>query len=198
MQKIIFGIILLAIASALIGCNPSTSGGGSNEDSPTGAYKRLYAAVKAKDTEAIKAVMTKKSLDFAKVLSSQQNKPVEQVLENGFTATTFSPTLPQIRDERVKDNMGAVEVFNSKDNRWEDLPFINEDGAWRLAIGEMFANTWTSPGKGQAEKEREAANAASGNTMVPLNVNVNGNFKGVPMPPAMPANTAKPSANANK
>jgi len=199
MKKIILGIILLTVASALIGCNQSSgSSAGTSENSPTGAYKRLYAAVKAKDTEAIKAVMTKKTLDFAKVLSSQQNKPIEQVFENGFTATTFSPTLPQIRDERVKDNMGAVEVFNSKDNKWEDLPFVNEDGSWKLAIGEMFANTWTSPGKGQSEKEREAANAA-GNTMVPMNINANANFTGVhPMPPAPPANAVKPLTNANK
>ena len=197
MQKIILGIIFLTIASVLIACGPTSSGGG--ENSPTGAYKRLYAAVKAKDTEAIKAVLTNKTLDFAKVLSAQQNKPVEQVVENGFTATTFASSLPQIRDERVNGNMGAVEVFNSKDNRWEDLPFINENGAWKLAIGEMFANTYTSPGKGQAEKEREAANAAAGNTMIPMNMNTNGNFKGVhPITPKPASNVVKPQANVNK
>ena len=61
------------------------------------------------------------------------------MLENGFTATTFADSLPQIRDERVNGDMGAVEVHNDKENKWEDLPFIREDGAWRLAIGEMFA-----------------------------------------------------------
>jgi len=199
MQRIILGIIFLTSASILISCGSTSSNSGSGENSPTGAYKRLYAAVKAKDTEAIKTVVTKKTLDFAQMLSAQQKKPVEQVLENGFTATTFSPSLPQIRDERIKDNMGAVEVFNSKDSRWEDLPFINEDGSWKLAIGEMFANTWVSPGKGQDQKEKEAANAAAGNSMVPLNMNVNGNFSGVhPMAPGSATNSAKPAANVNK
>jgi len=199
MQRIILGIIFLTIASILISCGSTSSNSGSGENSPTGAYKRLYTAVKAKDTEAIKTVVTKKTLDFAQMLSAQQKKPVEQVLENGFTATTFSPSLPQIRDERIKDNMGAVEVFNSKDSRWEDLPFINEDGSWKLAIGEMFANTWVSPGKGQDQKEKEAANAAAGNSMVPLNMNVNGNFSGVhPMAPGSATNSAKPAANVNK
>jgi len=199
MQRIILGIIFLTIASILISCGSTSSNSGSGENSPTGAYKRLYTAVKAKDTEAIKTVVTKKTLDFAQMLSAQQKKPVEQVLENGFTATTFSPSLPQIRDERIKDNMGAVEVFNSKDSRWEDLPFINEDGSWKLAIGEMFANTWVSPGKGQDQKEKEAANAAAGNSMVPLNMNVNGNFSGVhPMAPGSATNSAKPAANVSK
>jgi len=200
MQRIIFGIIFLTIASILISCgSTSSSTSGSGDNSPTGAYKRLYAAVKAKDTEAIKAVLTKKTLDFSQMLSVQQKKPIEQVVENGFTATTFSPSLPQIRDERTKDNMGAVEVFNSKDNRWEDLPFINEDGSWKLAIGEMFANTWVSPGKGQDQKEKEAANAASGNAMVPVNMNVNGNFTGVhPVQPGPATNSVKPPANVSK
>lgn len=185
MQRIIIGILTLTIVSFIFACNPKSgsnnstaSSAGITDDSPTGAYKRLYAAVKAKDSEGIKAVMSKKSLDFAKVLSGQQNKPVEQVLENGYTGTTFAPSLPQIRDERIEGDMGAVEVHNDKENNWEDLPFVREDGQWKLAIGEMFANTWKSPGKGQAEKEREAANAMS-NNLVPANMNANGNFRGV-------------------
>jgi hypothetical protein len=178
MRHIIFSFSLLGLAAFLFACGGGASAG-LNDDSPTGAYKRLYAAVKSKDTEAIKAVMTKKSLDFAKMASAQQNKPVEQVLENGFTASTFSPNLPQIRDERINGDMGAVEVYNNKDHVWEDLPFIREDGAWKLAIGELFAGSYKSPGKGQAELEKEAANAAAGNTMIPLNLNANVNMNAV-------------------
>jgi len=198
MKRIILCTIFLTVATVLIGCNPQSGAktnnpAGSGEDSPTGAYKRLYAAVKAKDPEAIKAVMSKKSIDFAKMAAGQQNKPVEKVLENGFTGTTFADSLPQIRDERIDGDMGAVEVHNDKENKWEDLPFIREDGAWKLAIGEMFANTWKSPGKSQSEKEHEAANAIS-NNMIPMNVNANANFRGarpiVPKPATNGPNTA--------
>jgi len=183
MLRIILGIIFLASVSVLICCtqtaaNNASNPAGSIDDSPTGAYKRLYTAVKAKNIKGIKAAMSKKSLDFAKMAGAQQNKPFEQVLENGFTATTFSPALPQIRDERVNGDMAALEVHNDKDNIWEDLPFVREDGQWKLAIGEMFAGTWKSPGEGQAQKEKEAANAMS-NNLRPMNANVNGNFNGV-------------------
>ena len=197
MYRIIICILVLTSVSLIFACNPKSgsnantaSSAGISDDSPTGAYKRLYAAVKAKDSEAIKAVMSKKSLDFAKVLSAQQNKPLEQVLENGYTGTTFAPSLPQIRDERTEGDMGALEVHNDKENSWEDLPFVREDGQWKLAIGEMFANTWKSPGKGQAEKEREAANAMS-NNIVPANINANGNFRGVHPPMANPVSNGK-------
>ena len=96
--------------------------------------------------------------------------------ENGFTSTTFSATLPTIRDERIKDNMGAIEVWNAEKSIWEDLPFVNEDGAWKLAIGEMFAGAFKSPGKGRDEREKEAANMVASPVAPPAS-NTNGNAK---------------------
>ena len=181
----------------LIACGqqagPTNQAVSASDDSPAGAYKRLYDAVKSKNTDAIKAAMTSKTLDFAKMAGAQQNKPVEQVIENGFTATTFSPTLPEIRDQRVDGDMGAVEVYNSKDKVWEDLPFIREDGVWKLAVGELFSGKgYKSPGESQSQKEREAANAA-GNGLIPMNANImNVNTNGIK--PIVP----KPAANANQ
>jgi len=128
-------------------------------DTPTAAYKRLYAAVKSKDTEAIKKNFTKKTIEFGTMAASLNEKSLDQVFSNGMTATTFSKTLPSIRDERVNDTMAAVEVWDSIDSRWEDLPFMLEDGAWKLAVGDAFAGTYQSPGNGRDQREKEAANA---------------------------------------
>ncbi len=151
-------------------CAPTT-------DTPTEAYKRLYAAVKEKNTENIKAQVSKASQELAESLAERQKNPIAKVYENGFSATTFSPTLPPIRDERVSGCWAGLEVRNIKENRWEDLPFVIEDGAWKFAIGELFSGEYESPGKGMAEKEMEAANSSMGNTAVPpypaANTNVN-------------------------
>lgn len=144
------------------------------------AYKKFYAAVKSKDAEQIKQMMSKNSLSFAEFAASQQKKPLEEVLKNGFTATTFSETLPEIRDERIKDNFGAVEVWNAQDQRWEDLPFIWENGSWKFAMGDDFKGSFKSPGKGLARREQEASNA-NGSNMIPIpppsNVNAANNTK---------------------
>jgi len=169
----------------------STSGGGGG--SPTEAYKNLFAAVKSKNTADIKKQMSKASLQFAEMAAGQQNKSVDQVLENGFLASTQSPSLPPIRDERVSGNMGAIEVWDSKNSRWEDDPFVLEDGAWKLAVGNMFQGSWKSPGKGQSAREMEAANAA-GNNMIPAVPNSNVNFNAIK--PIKPKEL--PQANAKK
>lgn len=143
-----------------------------NAQTPTDAYIMLYTAVKAKQTDAIKKMMSQKTVGFAEGVAGQQKKPVEKVFENGFTATTFAENMPQMRDERVKDNMGALEVWNEKEKKWEDLPFIKEDDGWKLAIGDIFAGTYEKPAKGQAQIEAEASNT---NKMIPYG---NGNFNG--------------------
>jgi hypothetical protein len=99
--------------------------------------------------------------------AERQNSPIEKVYANGFTATTFAESLPEVRDERIAGDMGAVEVWNSKESRWEDLPFVKEEGVWKLAVGDMFAGTYQSPGRGRDSLEKEAANAMS-NTVVPV------------------------------
>ena len=198
MYRIALLILTLFVLGLAFACGNSPAAPGSSSDSPTEAYKRLYNAVKSKDTEAIKATMTQKSLEFAQMAAQRNNTPVEKVLENGFTATTFAEKMPEIRDERIKDEFGAVEVWNSKDSRWEDLPFIKVDGTWKFAMGELFAGTFKSPGKGRDMIEKEAANALNGPAQIPANVPMNANVI-VPKqgPPPAPANTA-PKAPAGQ
>ncbi len=179
MRSLLFTLFLTAFLCFTLACeNPGGSPGASG--SPTAAYKELYAAVKSKETEKIKAVLSKKTHEFAAMVASRQNQSVEKVFENGFTATTFAESLPEIRDERISGEFAAVEVWNAKDKRWEDLGFVMEDGKWKLAIGEMFGGSFKSPGKGRAIKEQEATNATS-NTMIPgipanADVNMNANM----------------------
>src|SRR5829696_7803861 len=144
MRSLLLTTLLTALLAVMFACQPGTSsnsengGGTATSGSPTEAYKQLYAAVKSKDVDKIKAAMTKKTQEFAQMVAARQNSPIEKVFENGFTATTFADSLPEIRDERVNAEYGSIEVWNAKDKRYEDLGFIYEDGSWKLAVGEMF------------------------------------------------------------
>lgn len=200
-QKIYIFVLTIAVSFLAISCQQAESKIEPGiASSPTEAYKMLYTAVKSKDTEKIKLMMSKTSISFAEGVSQQQNKPVAEIFMNGFTATTFAEQMPEIRDERIKDNYGKVEVFSQKDNRWEDIAFVNEDGGWKLAVGDLFAGTFQEPGKSQSQTEKENANA-SGEGLIPLDGNINGNFNsGKPAANVANVNTAqvKPEKNAEK
>jgi hypothetical protein len=135
-------------------------------ETPTEAYKMLFAAVKAKDSETIKQLMSKSSLGFAQFNANNQKITLEKSLENGLVAPVLSPTITEIRDERIKDNFGAIEVYNAQTKTFEDLPFVLEDGGWKVAVGDIFQDTYKSPGKGRAQTERDASNKS-----VPLSSN---------------------------
>ena len=148
---------------------------------PSEAYRMLFAAVKSQDPAKIKLMLSKGSMGLAEMASGQQKKPVDEIVKNGFTETTFVDEYPQMRDERIKGNFGAVEVWNAARKSWEDLPFVLEDGSWKLAIGDAFGGSFKSPGKGQAVIEQENANANNPNAMIQRmpapNANTAGNFK---------------------
>lgn len=152
-----------------------------NAKTPSEAYRMLFAAVKSQDPAKIKSMLSKGSMGLAEMASSQQKKPVEEIIKNGFTETTFVDDYPQLRDERVKGNFGAVEVWNAARKTWDDIPFILEDGSWKAAFGDAFGNKWQSPGKGQAVIEQENANVNNPNATIPKlpapNANTAGNFK---------------------
>ncbi len=159
MIRILLLTLLVITFGAVFSCTGQKE---AKNNSPTEAYKQLYAAVKAKNIDEIKSHLTKKTIEFGAMSAQRYGTAPEKMYENGFTATTFSDNLPAIRDERITENMGAIEVWNSKESKWEDLPFILEDGSWKLAMGELFAGTFKSPGKGRDLIEKEAANAVSG------------------------------------
>lgn len=154
-----------------------------NAQTPSEAYRMLFAAVKSQDPAKIKSMLSKGSMGLAEMASGQQKKPVEEIIKNGFTETTFVDNYPQMRDERVKDEFGAVEVWNETRKQWDDIPFIKEDGVWKAAFGDAFGGKWKSPGKGQAIIEQENANAANPNRMIEIKpTNGNANFGGTKLP----------------
>jgi hypothetical protein len=143
----LFSFLVIGLAS-LAACQSSAS-----TDTPTEAYKRLFDAVKKKDVEAIKQNMSKTTNDeFVQTVSAMQNKQPNDLYSNGFTETTMRDALPPMRNERVKENMGALEVQNPK-GTWEDLPFVLENGRWKLAIGDIFKGTYKQPAPAISQTE---------------------------------------------
>lgn len=187
MTRIVALLLALSLIAIGLACNSQKATGNS---SPTEAYKQLYSAVKSKNIDEIKRHLTKKTIEFGAMSAQRYGTPPEKMYENGFTATTFSESLPNIRDERISENAGAIEVWNSKESKWEDLPFILEDGSWKLAMGELFAGTFKSPGKGRDLLEKEAANAIAGGPRITgLNTNSNSNSNMTTSGPTVGRNT---------
>jgi len=196
------GLCLIALLS--FSCQKEIAEG-SKANTPTEAYQMLFTAVKAKDGEKTKQIMSKNTLLLAEFEAQRQKQTIEKILENGFLATTFSNTMPQIRDERVKDEFGVVEVYNQRDGKWDDTFFINEDGGWKLAVGDVLKNTYKLPGKSKAQLEKEATNSSVNNiilsaphTNANVSSNKNSNIRTVEVVPEPPPNNTKTPQDKGK
>ena len=96
MRKILTSAIVLIAAAIFVACSDSNTGQGNSRnsqplqnpnDNPTEAYKRLFAAVKSGNTEAIRKEVSTKTQEFAKAVAEKRKKTEVEVLSNGFTAT---------------------------------------------------------------------------------------------------------------
>jgi hypothetical protein len=148
-----------------------------NAQTPSEAYRMLFASVKSQDPTKIRSMLSTASLGLAEMASGQQKKTVEEVIKNGFTETSFAETMPAMRDERIKGGYAAVEVWNTTRKQWDDIPFVLEGGSWKAAFGDAFGGKWKSPGKSQTVLEQEAANAKNPNLIPYGNANTNANFR---------------------
>jgi hypothetical protein len=115
-----------------------------DQSSVTAAYRSLYQAVKCQAQERIRNALSRATIEFMTAAARMQKKSLDQALVNGTIESNLSNTLPILCSERVKGDWGALEI-NGNIGRWEDIPFVLEDGKWKVAIGDIFNGTYQKP-----------------------------------------------------
>ena len=201
---LVLSLAVTAIAAASCSRGPKPG----DQSTPTLAYKALFEAVKKKDSEGIKKVLSKGTLEMMDTYASMQKKTLNEVVENGLTETTFAPKLPPTRNEKITRDVAILEVKNEKSGAWEPLPFAKEDGNWKLAIDTFFKGTMSPSGPtnpenpGQLPPEAKPgppqATPPNGKPGLPNQGMPNANQPGVPMlapTPAAPAPGSKTDSN---
>lgn len=111
----------------------------------TNAYIGLYLAVREHDTDSLRRFLSSGSVTYLSNLAMTEQKPVSELLRTGLTETTTAPEMPETRNLRVSATTATLEVHNLAKDRWDRLPFVKEDGQWKLALGEMNEGKFRDP-----------------------------------------------------
>ena len=130
-------VALMALALAAAAC------GGGAGSSPTATAKAFYEAAKAKDVAGIKATMSKGSLDMMESFAKMQNKSLDDALKE--PNSTPPPSNFEARNEVISGDTATVEVKDEKGN-WEKIPFVKEDGKWKIALDKAFQQGMSGEG----------------------------------------------------
>lgn len=106
--------------------------------SPTEAFTAYYEAIKRKDVEGVKNVFSKGTLSMMEDRAKKTNTSVDAVMKEGLeeAGKDVPAELPKTRNEKVDGDRATLEVRNDKEDKWELLHFVREDGKWKIAFDE--------------------------------------------------------------
>lgn len=117
--------ILAFAALTFVACNRGYA-------TPTATFKTFYEAAKSNNIEGIKKSMSKKTMDAMTKAAAKEKKSVDEALkEIGKDAPSKTP---ETRNEKIDGDKATLEVKDDKMDKWDTVPFVKEDGMWKIAL----------------------------------------------------------------
>lgn len=134
-MKIYKTFIVALFALFIVGCS---SGGAllQQTKSPTETLKALNEAAKKKDVEGIKRELSKGTLELLEQSAQRQKRTVDELLLEDQGAPFEE--LPEMRNEQIEGDTATVEVKNRLTDTYEKVPFVKENGEWKLALDKFM------------------------------------------------------------
>jgi hypothetical protein len=112
---------------------------------PTATFKAFYEASKKKDVAGMKKTLSKGTLDMFDKLAKEQNKTTDEMLKE-VDKDDKSDKMPETRNEKITGDTATLEVKNDKTNKWDPLPFVKENGEWKIALDKFLEDMMKSLG----------------------------------------------------
>ncbi|MEJ7624034.1 MAG: hypothetical protein WKF34_08560 [Pyrinomonadaceae bacterium] len=118
-------ITLLALAIALL-----AACGATQPATPLETFKTYIKAMKAKDTTTMKILLSKATLKTHEQEAKAQGVTVDDIVKRDTTVNENQKTV-EFRDEKIDGDKATLQVKTGYGS-WETIPFIREDGDWKI------------------------------------------------------------------
>ena len=153
----LFNITLIALcAFVFLACNQAAP-----TASPTEVFKSQNEAQKKKDGATMKANLSKASLEMIGKVAKSQNKSIDEVLAMDVPGVK-QPDKLDFRNEKIEGDTASVEIKAADTEEWAKLPFVKEDGRWKIALDKLLEETKRA--QQEAVKASEDSNTTNTNT----------------------------------
>jgi hypothetical protein len=126
-------IFLVLLAIVFVGCSQSPA---PKEETPTGVLKKYLEAAQKKDVEVMKQTLSAGTLKMIDESAKKQGTTVEELLKKDDG--TIPKEMPETRNEQIQGDTATVEVRNGATADWDKIPFVKEDGKWKLALDKFM------------------------------------------------------------
>lgn len=139
---------------------PSTETAGT-AGSPTEVLKSFAEATKKKDAATIKKLLSAGTMKMVEDSAKKQNISVDEMLTKVEDADKNKT--PEIKNEKIEGDTATVEVKNDVTGEFDVMPFVKEDGSWKIAL-DVFMNKMLEKIKAESEKTTEKSPASKEDT----------------------------------
>ena len=100
---------------------------------PKETVKAFITAYGKVDVDAMKRLLSKKSLEILERSGKAQNQSLEDRLKEFMEAEELPfDGIPEMRNEKIDGDKATVEV--KVGDRWDPTPLVKEDGEWKFSM----------------------------------------------------------------
>jgi len=168
----IYKLTIIALSALFIfGCGAGTTTV-QQSGSPTETLKTYIEATKKKDIETMKRSLSKSTLALVEKAAKDQNTTVDDLLKKDDG--TAPAELPETREEKIEGETATVEVKNTVTGDFDRIPFVREDGMWKIALDKFMEDAMQR--MSEEMKNMPPESSPMGGT-TPANTNTNANIK---------------------
>jgi hypothetical protein len=128
MKRKMSGILTLVLALSVVMFGTACSKGSAGM-TPTAVFKAYYDAAVKKDFATAKKYLSKSSIDLMELGAKKEGKTLEQSMKDSPAETG---PMPQLSNEKINGDTATVDI--SADGRKMAMPFVKENGEWKLAM----------------------------------------------------------------
>ena len=117
--------IILILTAAFFAC-----AGEEKPDTPLETLKAYTNAIKQKDTTTMKLLLSDASIKMDEAEAKSRGVTLDEVVKR---ETLFDPTQKAVdfRNEKIDGDKATIEMKDSY-NTWNTVPFIRENGKWKI------------------------------------------------------------------
>lgn len=156
-------ILILLAAFLLAACG----GNQPSANSPSETLQRYFEASQKGDVAAMKRLLSKGSLELIEKSARLQNTTGDELLRR--ESEVEIKRAPETRNEKIEGETATVEVKNETTGKFDmKLPFVREDGAWKLARDKYIEEVMR---KASEEINRKLSNSSLSNSTSAPNAN---------------------------
>jgi hypothetical protein len=105
---------------------------------PTETLKEYVEAAKAKDLAGVRNTVSKKTMKMMEELLVEKGSTLEETVQKNEPSIPPIFVDPEIRNEKIDGEKASLEIRNRFTGAWIEVPFVKEDGRWKLALGEQM------------------------------------------------------------